>query len=348
MKAYEITFKNHFQTGAVDVKVEQYEITDDGETQSMPGEVMPNQDVSYIPRVTNLRAPSYVRVKVEIDMEQNITKPITLEQVVSLNEDWVQCGEYFYLTKPLKTNESSDLFSGFHVPEEWTQDTACGFQVKVTVDALQNVQFVPDFQSASPWGSIEIEQAKEEDHIVYGIAKQIEASPVFQYTAQKGFESSTMDLFKNFDYFMAGNSYKDNLTMKNDAECPVQIYFKTETAKGFLVDQMQLRITCAGTVIYEGSLYSESLNSYHYLTEIEAGESEKLEFEVKLPEDSKNSYSVLNEDVVWKFKCREMHIDMQEVQTGDETSICILFAIMISATTVMCLYLWKRKRVSDD
>ena len=47
-KVYEISFQNEFKTGSVDIKIEQYEKTEQGEKLIDPGVVMPNQDVSYI------------------------------------------------------------------------------------------------------------------------------------------------------------------------------------------------------------------------------------------------------------------------------------------------------------
>lgn len=240
-KISEISFTNWYETGSVDVRIRQYEVTGKGEVLSIPGQVMPNQDVSYIPRVMNLRAESYVRVKVEIKMDEEVANPIILENVLGFNKEWVQRGNYFYLTKSLRTNESSDLFRGFHVPKEWEQDTACGFTIRVTVDALQKEHVSPDFDSIAPWGAVKIEHAKQEDNIDYGIAKKMEVSPVMEYTELNGLESKTSDLFTNFNYFMAGDKYKDSLKMKNQSNHPIKLYFKTDTMETDLTSQMNVK-----------------------------------------------------------------------------------------------------------
>lgn len=343
-KVYEISFTNNVKTGSVDIKIEQYEITDEGEKLIDPGEVMPNQDVSYIPRVTNLRNDGYVRVKAEIEMEKEITRPITLDCVYGLNEEWIRVGDYYYLTKVLKTGESSDIFEGFNVPASWTQDDACGFTIKLTADVVQDDFFEPDFKSLAPWGSIEIEQAKEEDNITYGVAKQISDSPVWEYTQSKGFETETKDLFKNFDYFMAGDSYKDTLQMKNSCNNDIIVYFKTTTENRDLLEQMQLKITCNGKAVYEGKLASTKLNKYAELTTIKKGTSQDFEFEVFLPEESQNFYSVLEDNVIWQFKVEEIE---KHVKTGDDFDALPFLAVSVIAF-ILIISLAATRRKPDE
>lgn len=337
-KISEISFTNWYETGSVDVRIRQYEVTGKGEVLSTPGQVMPNQDVSYIPRVMNLRAESYVRVKVEIKMDEEVANPITLENVLGFNKEWVQRGNYFYLTKSLRTNESSDLFRGFHVPKEWEQDTACGFTIRVTVDALQKEHVSPDFDSIAPWGAVKIEHAKQEDNIDYGIAKKMEVSPVMEYTELNGLESETSDLFTNFNYFMAGDKYKDSLKMKNQSNHPIKLYFKTDTMETDLTSQMNVKICCDGRTLYDGKLHSPSLSQYQYLTVISENTIKDFVFEVHLPKNSKNYYSVLKDKVIWKFSCKELGTTESNVQTGDEgKGMAVWLLLMISSILMIIL-----------
>lgn len=340
-KISEISFTNWFETGSVDVRIRQYEVTEKGEILSTPGQVMPNQDVSYIPRVMNLRAESYVRVKVVIQMDEETVNPISLENVLGLNKEWVQRGEYFYLTKSLKTNETSDLFSGFHVPKEWEQDTGCGFTIHVTVDALQKAHVIPDFNSIAPWGTVKIENAKQEDNIDYGIAKKKQVSPLMEYTELDGLESKTLDLFTNFNYFMAGNKYQDTLQIKNKSQRPIKLYFKTETIDMDLTSQMNVKLCCDGKILYDGKLHSPSLNQYQYLITIPPKSIKDFNFEVYLPKNSKNYYSVLKDKVVWKFSCKEIGAVESNTQTSDERNRMVFWVLMM--ISLMILLLAKKK-----
>lgn len=340
-RAYDISFTNKFQTGKVDVNIEQYQITAEGEIPAIPGEVMPDQDVSYIPRVTNLRADAYVRVKVDIMMDEETPMPITLDNVYGINPEWVQRGEYFYLTRILETGESSDLFTGFHVPAEWTEETASGFRIKVSVDAVQELNFEPDFEELLPWGTIEIRQAKLEDNIDYNLIKEKGPSPVFVYTSYNGLESETEDLFTNFDHFMAGDSFEDVLEMKNVSDSDVILYFKTETESSDLIEQMQLVITCDGKTVYEGDLASKEIDEWFELTTVERGRSKDFSFKVYLPEESDNFYTVLKDEVVWKFRCVEIE---EPVQTGDSNNMTALYAAAGIAAATMLFALLTRRR----
>lgn len=350
LKVYEISFTNNFKTGSVDVKIEQYEITENGEKLIDPGVVMPNQDVSYIPRITNLRSSGYVRVKVDIVMDKEIPRPITLDDVYDINEDWVQKGEYFYCTKVLKTNESSDIFEGFHVPAEWTQETASGFRINARVDVVQDDNFTPDFDSIAPWGNLEIEQAKEEDNIVYGVAKQIGPSPKWQYTADRGLESEFTDLFANFDHYMAGDVYKDTLEMQNKSNTDIKVYFRTQTVSDDFLKQMQLKITCNGKKVYEGDLVSKPLYKYEELTTIKARDSQDFNFEVKLPEESKNYYSVLKDKVIWKFKVAEIEVPNDgAAKTGDNSNLLPFMIIAVIAMLgMLVVYATRRKDKKNE
>lgn len=348
VKVYEISFTNNFNTGSVDVRIDQYEITEYGEKLIDSGIVMPNQNVSYIPRVTNLRSDSYVRVKVDIIMDKDIPQPITVKNVYDINKEWVQRGEYFYCTKVLKPEDTSDLFRGFHIPETWQQETASGFTIKVKVDAIQDDYFTPDFNSLSPWGNVEIEQAKAEDNIVYGIAKQIGTSHKLQYTANNGLESETSDLFANFDHFMAGDSYRDALSMQNESDNAIRVYFKTQTVSDDLLEQMKLEIKCNGNKIYSGDLVSKPLYGYEKLTVIKKNQEQDFEFEIKLPESSKNYYSVLKDKVIWKFKVEEIPDNNSSVATGDTQHILLFIIIGITSLGIILTMLIARRKEAKN
>lgn len=345
-EVYEISFHNELKTGSVDIKIEQYEKTEQGEKLIDPGEVMPNQDVSYIPRVTNLRSDGYVRVKVELKMDKEITRPLTIDDVYDVGREWIQRGEYFYNTEVMKTNETSDLFGGFHIPAEWTQDNASGFKFSVTADVIQDDNFEPDFDLHAPWGNIEIERAKEEDNIVYGIAtEKKDDNFYFRYESSTGLESEYTDLFAGFDCFMAGDIYKDTLRMQNRSGNDMLIYFKTQAVNDDLLEKMRLRIKCGGENVYEGDLVSAELNDYKVLTEVKAGCDGRFDFEVMLPEDSENYYSVLEDKVIWKFRIEESDKD-SGAMTGDGSDIIIIIALAALSAGGILYSLTTRKKVN--
>lgn len=341
MKVCEIVYTNSLKTGSVDVDIKQYQIVEDKEIFSIPDVVMPNQNVSYIPRVTNLRADAWVRVRVDIVMDTEKAVPVTLDDAYEINPEWIQKGNYFYLTRIMKQDESSDLFKGIHVPSEWEHESASGFKIRLTADAVQALNFIPDFDSAYPWGSLEIQQAKQEDNIEYNAAAAAGKIHGFTYTSGNGLEASTEDLFENFSYFMAGGEVEDTLEMKNASENRVRLYFKTETEDRDLIKQMKLEIICGGKQIYEGTLASDAISEWVPLADLAPDSSEKLEFRVWLPDESDNYFTLLKDKVIWKFKCIETDAP---VQTGDDSEFTLLYAAVSVAVLVMIYILLTGRR----
>lgn len=344
-KVYEVSYTNNIKTGSVDIRIDQYEVTADGEKLVHPGEVMPNMDVSYIPRVTNLRAEGYVRVKAEIVMDEETPVPMSFDYVFGMNDDWIRIGDYFYCKNILKPGESSDIFQGFNVPYQWTKETASGFTINLKADVVQADYFKPDFDSITPWGSIQIEKAKVEDNITYGKVKTIENEHGWTYTSASGFETNTRDLFSNFNYLMAGESCKDTLEMRNESDNNIKIYFKTENTKSDLLEKMTLRIYCDGKTVYEGELCDKRMKDYFYLTMIASNKMKDFDFEVILPDDSQNYYSALNDNVVWKFRVSEIE---DNVKTGDETKILPFIVVGAISVLVAVAVLFTRRKDGNN
>ncbi len=334
----EISFRNDIKTGSVRVIIAQFEETDEGRVAIDPGAVLANQDVSYIPEVTNLRADSYVRVKVELLDENEGSVPVTLDSIYGLNDEWIRKGEYFYCKEQLGPSESSEVFEGIHIPEDWSEETASGFKVRLTADAVQAANFDPDFSADAPWGDICICEEKQDDNITYRTAKAADINgKVMTFSADGSLESSTKNLFGDFSYFMAGDKFRDVLKIENAAAGDVRISFCTEVKENILTEQAELKIMYGTEVIYDGPLTTEPLYEYFPLTEVRAGGTESLTFEVCLPEGSENEYSVLDEEVVWKFRAETAPAEDGAVQTGDGWSPPLYGAAVLAAAAVMIL-----------
>ena len=346
----EIVFKNNLKTGSVQIQVNQYEETENGKQLIGPGQVLANQDVSYIPEVTNIRAASYVRVKVDIVMDEDVPEPVTVENIYGISDQWVKRGEYFYCTKALEPSETAWIFKGFHVPESWNEEMGSGFRIFLTADAVQADHFTPDFGKLNPWGTIEIQEEKDTDSIVYRVAETGNvgvSDNVLTFSDSMGLEANTNDLFRNFGYFMAGNSFEDTLKMVNKSDSPVKISFCTATEQDDLTEQMKLEIKCEGKLLYEGPLSSQTMEDYIELIELAPSDIRDFSFKVSLPDDSDNSYSVLEDQVVWKFKAEKVpgaDGTGSEVQTGDDFSLAGCLAGVIAALLVIGLMLLPGKR----
>lgn len=345
-RVFTYTLKGYLDTGSVDVDITPYEVRGGELIEATDRMIMPGEKLSYIPEVTSLRESGFVRVKVEIEMDEDTGSPITTDNVFTVCDDWLQKGDYFYCTKVLDRGEKSDIFQGLTIPEDWTKETASGFSIRLTADIIQSENFVPDFQDQYPWGSVEIEVAKESDQTNYRTATPLLEKNILEFNGGKGFEGNTKDLFRNFGTYMAGDEYADVLKVKNRSDNSIELFFKTDNVPSDLLNQMNLTIRFDGKKLYQGNLASREISSWIKLTTLKPGEEKNLEYIVELPDESRNYYSVLDDDVTWQFKCTAM--DKSIVKTGDDNAMLLWFVIFLIATICLISLLETRREQSDE
>lgn len=343
---YEYMYRNYLSTGSVEIGIEQFQKNIQGKRiQAQPQTIMPGETVSYIPEVVNKRAECYVRV--HIALQSNAYNPIKMDAsdyVTNVGQDWIQIGNYFYYTRVLKNGEKVDVFQGLHIPEIWVDEEIknCGFTISAKADAIQADNFSPDFSSLLPWGTVTIEQHKKYDPINYcsSVSKD-EVSNQMTFSHSSGFESRTNDLFGNFSFFMAGNHYKDSLKIKNAASEAIRLYFKTQNVGSSLSEKTQLKIYIKDKVIYESNLTSSALNDeWQEIAVINPNKTKNLQFELYLPEDSNQDYTVLKDSVIWEFKAEED----DSVATGENNNLVVYLIVSITALAMISLVINSRRR----
>lgn len=142
---------NHISTGDINIGIQEYEVKDGKESLYADPDgrlVLPSQKISKIPRITNYAQPCYVRVKIACTGEMLV---LSEQDISGMPEEWIRAGEYYYLTDPLDTGESADVFQTVTIPEEWTEtssDQRLG--ITISAEAIQSDNFTPDFSRNSP------------------------------------------------------------------------------------------------------------------------------------------------------------------------------------------------------
>ncbi|MGN0701734.1 MAG: hypothetical protein ACI4KL_00925 [Lentihominibacter sp.] len=336
----EQVFRNEVETSGVDVRIEQYRETREGITKAegtVP--VIPGETVSCMPKVTNLKEDSYVRVKFEFSGEYGEKTAAGDSCIKELNPGWVRRGDYYYFTGIMSKAEEEYVFRSMVIPDEISRP---GEQLKLcgTVDGIQAVNFTPDFDSNHPWGSVEIQQVRNEnsDTAAVRTARSV-SSPDFTYAREGIFECSTEDLFSNFGRFRPGDSCSETLTMKNDSQVKMGVYFRTENFDSELLREMELSISLGGNHVYSGNLASPELESFMKIGTIASGKAGELKFEIRMPESADNRYSLLKENVTWIIAVREGEKTADEdntsgnsgVKTGDTLMPVIIAALTAAA-----------------
>ena len=160
----ETSVTNHFSTGVVDINLDEYELTANGGEEPFrdytgkKGEnplIMPGDDISKIPRITNDGNDCYVRAKLEfsgtdVDLEK---------ELYGFPSGWEKHDDgYYYYKNILNTGDKIDIFEGLKIPTDFPQtEEGKTFKLKIDVDAVQSKNFTPNWDDRSPWGDVEIQ-----------------------------------------------------------------------------------------------------------------------------------------------------------------------------------------------
>mgnify|MGYP001622856365 CR=1 FL=1 len=341
---------NNFNTGIVDIDLQQYEIVNGEEVESSGvTEVMPGRQVSRIARITNEAYDCYVRAKVAFSKED-----LSEEDLYGISDDWVRKDDgYYYYTKVLKTDESTDLFEGVSIPTDFSQELEeQRLNLDVNVDAIQSRNFNPNFNNGNPWGDVEILERKQGDYEMSQF-KMNEDSNVFtvEYKgASEGLVINKDDFFSDFTTMMPGDVLEHDIELKNTGDNKIDLYFNTETVDDSeLLDAIQLQISVDGKEIYNGSINAEELNDKIKLGNYGDG---KMSFKVTVPAELNNHYSLLDSKVKWVFSADEQEpeggisqvIDkINPVKTGDPTVIAGWIVLLVGSA-VACGVIVKKRR----
>lgn len=372
-----VAVHNHICTGDIKIGIREYETTEKAEKiydTSVERLVLPSQEISKIPRITNYAEPCFVRVRIGFQEEKpekdsgqaaetEVKKEILLsEQDLSgMTDDWIKAGEYFYLTEPLENGESSDVFRAVTIPADWDSE-ASGAVLKLSVqaEAVQAEGFFPDFFSADPWKGTEAEICiHEQNGSVQEIEKRYQSMSVIYEGDAGELVAVPDDFFSNLEAAMPGQSLSDTVDIRNTTDAEAEFFFRTEVPENIteqereLLQKFGLKIDQNGAILYSGDLYSDSLqNNKISLGVLQADEESSLHFSLSLPESLKNDFAKRESRINWIFSVRgedgkpisvSGKKQIQVPQTGDRVpyEMIILF-LMGSAGVIFCILRGKR------
>lgn len=333
--APEAAVENHFETGIVDISLQEYMKNEAGEEKEWsPQEaVLPGMEISKIPRITNEGSDCFVRVKFEfegIDMSAD-------EDIYGMDDAvWTKAEDgYYYYRNVLGTEESVDVFQGIRIPDDLSQEEYEGqsFQLDIDADAVQAANFTPDFEAPEPWGKVEIlECTKEGEYDITTFKKENQLEFQVEYQGSAGtMTANPDDFFSNMPYLMPGDTYTDSAVMKNSGESDIRIYFRGEVPEednqdqSDILDRISLLIEAetqeGRSVVYDGPLRGETLGETICLGTIPAGGKGEFIYTVYMPEELNNDYSLLHGSVRWIFSTEEIVKEQVSVQTGDNENL---------------------------
>lgn len=361
---------NHISLGDVNIGLKEYEKRGTTETAyTNPRKIIPGDTVSKIPRITNYAEPCWIRARVEMENSQSGLEGFREEMLTGISSKWIKRGEYFYYTEILKKRESIDLFQGVKIPEYWTEEHS-GQELEMTVraEAVQAVNFKPDFSGMSPWGNQKIELCIHEK-----AGAPVCRAPETKLSVEFNGEAHRLlavpgDFFINMGTAMPGDEFEDTVTVSNTTDQEAEIFFRTEVSEQNqesleVLQGIQLSVRMDGKTLYQGTLDSPELKKNQSLGSFSPDEAGKLQFSLSIPEEWNNSYALREADVKWIFTVNEDEVPEGEnssgggtalsrtgntesfdpVKTGDETEIQGVFAVLFCSGAVLLIGFWYRK-----
>lgn len=364
-----VSVTNHIALGDVNIRLQEFE-RKNGQEDTYSGSkiVLPGDVISKIPKITNLAEPCWIRARISLKNDREELEGLSEKNIGGISKDWIKKGEYYYYTHILDRGETVTLFQEVEIPSSWTEEhSGQKLELDIQADAIQAVNFKPDFLAMSPWENQSIELCvHEENGNVVSENRKIDLSVEFEGNAHK-LLAVPDDFFQNFPTAMPGDTLKDSVEISNTTGNSSEIFFHTGIVcqredRMDLLRKLGLTISMNGTVLYQGNLLSEELRDEHSLGVFAPGTKETMEFAVTVPKELNNAYALRDTAVKWYFTVYEddtsektnggtNQLSMsgnpvdnskepaQTVKTGDETPIGFLLILgltgLLTAAAVM-------------
>lgn len=348
------TVRNHISTGDINIGIREYEIRD-GEEQrydAVGKTVLPSQKISKIPRITNYANPCYIRVKINFTTEDTTKSQgkkedeqsvgLSEKDLAGMKKEWKQAGAYYYLTRPLISGESVDVFQSVTIPPWWGEEMSEKIMnIRIEAEAVQAAGFYPDFSSADPWHGTEAEVClHEENGMIREIQKEYQAMKVIYEEGAERLIAVPGDFFGNLGRVMPGDVLSDTVSLENVSGQEAELFFRTAVPAELneqekeLLERFELTIHQREKILYSGPLSSEKLQKEPIsLGKLKPGEQDSLAFSLRLPKELKNEYALRTSAVDWIFSAFEEETLMERVEapaTGDSAGERYLGLIILT------------------
>lgn len=341
---------NSAGTGIVDIKLQTYKLNDINE-ETLYGnektEVMPGQIISLIPKVTNLAEDCYIRfkafyIKDSVDISSYVT---------DLSTDFEKHGDYYYYKNIFEKDNKINLFSTIKIPENVDELILSNeFVLTITVEAIQSKNFEPDYSLTDPWNGVPVTECVNES---YNIDSEDLSKIILEFDndTQKDFDVPS-DFLKSLHFMMPGDTLRETIdfkdTDKNNAKYYLQINLDEQlNLEKELLSKIDLTIrNKSGEIIYDGKVDPQGkilLGNY------QIGDDDKFTFEIHLPTDLSNEYTMLNPEITFVFSADyEKNVDKPvSPKTGDNIDMTITI-FFISAIGLIITIIYGCKLKNED
>lgn len=317
---------NSFVTGVVDITLTEYQKVGNEEKLFENYQIIvPGDVISQIPRIHNEGNDCYVRAKITFREASDI---VNESDLFGIGPNWVKAKDgYYYYTEVVPHDGSVDLFQGIKIPTSVTNKDRDLFYIDLKIDAIQSQSFTPDYDADEPWGSVEIIKCESSGNYEINTFKPSETTSFkIEYQGgSAGFITNSKDFFANIPSLMPGDIYEDSFEFVNSSETPVTLYFRSATyGASETADKINLKIFTKNQngekVIYNGSLNGVDIENNVTVCEIQAKTTERIYFEISVPADLTNEYSMASSSIKWVFSTKPI-TNMDIPKTGDSANV---------------------------
>lgn len=302
IRTYETDVTNHVSIGDVNVSLDEYGLDADGNEIPYRNNrmVLPGERVDKIVRATNRANPAWIRMRLEYTSDDGI-RDLSDDMVVLASDEWLRAGDCWYWPEPLDTDESVDFIRQVMIPPEWNETySEKQFSIVVSVEAVQEANFTPDFEALDPWFGTVIETCT---HSVYK-KPEAESEKAFSVVFENGAEGLVRtgnDFFSNWSELMPGDVVSDTVQLKNSYHRPVTLHFRSETlSDNALAKALRLKIMAGDKTIYDGTL-NGAVSEKVELARLQSGQATTLTYTLTVPAELNNAYALADTQTKWIF-----------------------------------------------
>ena len=333
---------NEISVGAVNIALAQYYEKDGVETEGAyeEEEIIDGDTLSVIPRITNKGISSYIRLLVSYyDEEGNAVDGATVND---LGTDWVQKGNYYYLTREAGAGEVLDVFKSVTVPADWSNGNT-KVVMALKADAIQAAHFDPDFTSDTPWGAVAIEDFADSDYQIDSESHSSAVSVSYDGIAEQ-YVSVPDNFLARLNVLVPGDEVSDEIAVRNNSNEEHEVWVDVEVLDAELNTALTMRILKDGAEIYSGPLASLGELS---LGKFAAGSNGAIQIELGLPIDTGNNAGGVASAIKWKFRV-DAEEEPVEPETGDKIMAAVVIFLISLGGLIIVSLLEKRSQNEEE
>ena len=330
-----ITTESGISTGAVDIKIEEY----NGNTQPFDEDgsyVMPGDEIVLIPRVNNLGLDCYLRAKIEYTINGETFPEI--DYIEGNYSSWTKKDNYYYYDSIFTRDSYIDLFNKVTIPNLSSAYNGKKVVVHILVEAVQSKNFDGN------WDEVNI---RESINRSYDIDYEGESSVIYEDSTNNHI-SLDSDFFNKLGNILPGDSFSEDVTLLNKSNTENEYYLSIDydnltNEELALLQKMTLSIKKNGEVLLNGNLANK--NQYT-LGVYKKGEGDIFKIEISLPKDAENEYSKLFTKIKWKFSYKNLSdgSDSDNPKTGDlGINLYIIVFILSTLGLIIDMIMWKKE-----